>query len=307
MGIKFTCPACGGALNVKSELAGKRGRCPKCQAKINIPHEDAASGPAVAAPSAAPPDASPGPVLVAAVSGNPVESAESQPAASAPPAATSEFVAGQSDMPAAPQPIAVGGAVDPIVEAPTLQWYAVPPGAASQYGPASGEEFRSWMQEGRITADALVWRQDWADWKRAGTVFPQLESPPVAGAAVPAAVATVTGAMPLPSAAAAMPMMAGGPPVAQPAFSMAAAAGSFPTAAPVAKDAFPIAADEPATKRGGSRGRAYRQRSNTGPIVAIVVLLVAMIPLSYFVWKVVSDQIGSAPAQTATGPNDTKQ
>src|SRR5487761_1877975 len=42
MGIKFTCPACGRALNVKSELGGKKGRCPKCQAKIEIPAESAA-------------------------------------------------------------------------------------------------------------------------------------------------------------------------------------------------------------------------------------------------------------------------
>jgi hypothetical protein len=197
---------------------------------------------------------------------------------------------------------AAGAVLDPISEAPALQWYTAPPGATSQYGPASGEEFRGWLQEGRITADALVWRQDWADWKRAGTVFPQLETAVTAGAAVPPPVAAPP-AVPLPTAVSAMPMLAGSPPVAQQAFPMLGVApGVFPTAAPispVASDGFPTA--EPATTRSSSvRGRAYRSRSNTGPIVAIVVLLLAMIPLSFFVWRVVSEQLGSAPPGEAT-------
>lgn len=315
MGIKFTCPACGGTLNVKAELAGKRGRCPKCQAKINIPLDgnppDGTAGDSVAGTSAAIVSE----VAIAVPTTNPAE-----PAAAA--AATEVVTAA----PGAPQPAimampaanAAGATVDPIAEAPTLQWYATPPGATSQYGPAGGEEFRAWMQEGRITADALVWRQDWPDWKRAGEVFPQLESPPAVGgapviaappvaAAVMAAPVTVVGAMPLPTAPTAMPMMPGGPPVAQPAFPLASGAFSA-TAAPAPNDAFPITADEPAAKRSGAgRGRAYRPRSNIGPIVAIVVLLVAMIPLSYFVYKVIHDQISSPPSQTATGPEKTKQ
>lgn len=321
MGIKFTCPACGGALNVKAELAGKRGRCPKCQAKINIPLDgNAPDGTAGGSAAGASVDIV-SEAAAAAPTANPAETAAAAPM---------EVVAAA---PAAPQPAIVaapaasvaGGAVDPIAEDPTLQWYATPPGATSQYGPAGGEEFRAWMQEGRITADALVWRQDWPDWKRAGEVFPQLESPPAAGGApvvaapivavppvaapVMAAPVMAAGAMPLPTAPTAMPMMPGGPPVAQPAFPMASGApGPFPGAAPAPSDAFPITADESAAKRSGAgRGRAYRPRSNTGPVVAIVVLLLAMIPLSYFVWKVVQDQFSSPPAQTATGPEKTKQ
>ncbi|MBQ7030133.1 MAG: hypothetical protein IJN32_07795, partial [Thermoguttaceae bacterium] len=36
MGIRFYCPN-GHKLNVKSELAGKIGICPKCQARMTIP------------------------------------------------------------------------------------------------------------------------------------------------------------------------------------------------------------------------------------------------------------------------------
>ena len=32
------------------------------------------------------------------------------------------------------------------------------------------------MGEGRLTADTLVWREGWQDWRRAGEVFPQLSS-----------------------------------------------------------------------------------------------------------------------------------
>lgn len=37
MGIRFNCPACDRALNIKEELAGKRGICPYCKGKIEIP------------------------------------------------------------------------------------------------------------------------------------------------------------------------------------------------------------------------------------------------------------------------------
>ena len=58
MGIRFRCQACDKKLHVKSFLAGKRGVCPKCGAKIRIP---AQSDPAFAtetdsAEQAEPPD-----------------------------------------------------------------------------------------------------------------------------------------------------------------------------------------------------------------------------------------------------------
>jgi hypothetical protein len=33
---------------------------------------------------------------------------------------------------------------------------------------------RSWIQEGRVSADSLVWREGWPDWREAQSVFPQL-------------------------------------------------------------------------------------------------------------------------------------
>ena len=43
MGIRLNCPQCGKQLNLKSFLAGKRGVCPACQAKFDIPG-DAVAG-----------------------------------------------------------------------------------------------------------------------------------------------------------------------------------------------------------------------------------------------------------------------
>ena len=75
-------------------------------------------------------------------------------------------------------------------------WYVRPP-SGGQFGPASGELMKTWLSEGRVSADSLVWREGWRDWQEAGTVFPKLRSnqiidflettPVVTVAAVPAA------------------------------------------------------------------------------------------------------------------------
>ena len=40
---------------------------------------------------------------------------------------------------------------------------------------------RTWLREGRIGPDSLVWREGWRDWREAATVFAQL-NPDSAGA-----------------------------------------------------------------------------------------------------------------------------
>ena len=35
---------------------------------------------------------------------------------------------------------------------------------------------KSWLSEGRVSADSLIWREGWRDWKEAGAVFPKLRS-----------------------------------------------------------------------------------------------------------------------------------
>lgn len=42
---------------------------------------------------------------------------------------------------------------------------------------------RRWIQEGRVSADSLVWREGWSDWLTAGPVFPTLNATYTAPAA----------------------------------------------------------------------------------------------------------------------------
>ncbi|MHB8970953.1 MAG: DUF4339 domain-containing protein [Pirellulaceae bacterium] len=177
MGIKFRCQACDKKLHVKSFLAGKRGVCPKCGATIRIPlHSDATLLAADEEASAVRhPPSSGSSVGRSAVGHAPQREAPSVPAARPAvrpraPVASSPRV---SD--------AAGGgtsvASDPITEAPDAVWYVRPP-TGGQFGPADGAIMRRWLEDGRVSADALVWREGWPAWKIAGPVFPSLEISP---------------------------------------------------------------------------------------------------------------------------------
>jgi hypothetical protein len=74
--------------------------------------------------------------------------------------------------PAPPLPPSAGP-TDPLTEAPDSVWYVRPP-SGGQFGPAASSVMRGWLQEGRISADSLVWREGWRDWQEAIGVFPQL-------------------------------------------------------------------------------------------------------------------------------------
>jgi len=63
MAIPVQCPACGKTLNVKDEMAGKRGKCPQCGNIIEVPRPgaipQAPAPPAPEAPQPSPPPPSP--------------------------------------------------------------------------------------------------------------------------------------------------------------------------------------------------------------------------------------------------------
>ncbi len=158
MGIKFLCPN-GHKLNVKTFLSGKRAICPKCGARVIVP--------AVSDPSA-------------------LASAKIDPTASSSVGAASttiEIVADEScaELTASPATRIVESASRPapaqdaISEAPGAVWY-VRPAAGGQFGPASADIMRSWLNDGRVSASSLVWRAGWADWQTAAAIFPQLAS-----------------------------------------------------------------------------------------------------------------------------------
>jgi hypothetical protein len=116
------------------------------------------TGPTVAAGTTTAETASPG-LPHGAVPGSPAGFGSAPVSSAAPP----------GPAPSAPQP----PAPDPIAESPEMIWYVRPP-TGGQFGPAAGDLMRTWLAEGRVSADSLVWREGWRDWLPAGDVFPQL-------------------------------------------------------------------------------------------------------------------------------------
>ena len=55
-------------------------------------------------------------------------------------------------------------------------WYVRPPDGG-EYGPAETPLMDSWLAEGRVAANALVWRTGWPEWQEAASVFPGLFIP----------------------------------------------------------------------------------------------------------------------------------
>ncbi len=168
MGIKFRCQSCDKKLHVKAFLAGKRGVCPQCGAKVRIPlaSEDPETS---SAGGTSEPRKEANAQSTKAVRTNPSTStaATKSPA----PSATKQSGVTQSEV------AEVEREADPISEAPEAVWYVRPP-TGGQYGPADGDTMRRWLEEGRVSADSLIWREGWDDWKTGDTIFPSLRATP---------------------------------------------------------------------------------------------------------------------------------
>lgn len=236
MGIRFACHVCGKQLNIKRELGGRRGVCPACATRFRIPLEDTAtSSPveakvAVAAQSmetnehsqshahgqstAAVADSefhaetSEGSDLGARQQAEPAQQVErdftpvgdpmGQDAAEDLEAASPEAETREVPSSLAGDRIASISALD---DDPHASWYVRPP-SGGQYGPASVEILRQWIDEGRVAATALLWREGWPQWRDASDALPELAArlpdgtvaSRVQSVGAQAAVATETGA-----------------------------------------------------------------------------------------------------------------
>ena len=214
-------------MNVKEHLAGRRGLCVKCQTRIDIP--------ALERPGAA-----------TAV----LESS------------SADGTIVSSDTVITRQP--VPGAIDPIAEAPHLQWYVGVPGANQPFGPADSEMLRGWMAEGRVTEDALVWREDWPAGRRAADVC----SVPARSEPVRASIAPASASMPTAVAAPAVVAI----PIAVPLVAAAPTPFTTPHSSEIAD-------------------RMYQQRRSRNRalgIVAIVILIGGILALTPFVYSALS-------------------
>ncbi|MEX0586237.1 MAG: DUF4339 domain-containing protein [Pirellulales bacterium] len=192
MGIKFKCPQ-GHKIHVKAFLAGKRAICPHCGEKVIVPLASANDlAGAVAAAAAAP-------TLAQSDAPDDTDSLPRWASEAASPIQTGPVPGAIADVPTdalVPTAMHTSVTADPIAESPLAVWY-VRPRAGGQFGPAPGEMFRRWLAEGRVGADARVWREGWADWKVAVSVFSSLAVPASAvPAAMPATAAVASRAMP---------------------------------------------------------------------------------------------------------------
>ena len=131
MGIRFICPSCGKKLNVKAQLAGKRGICPDCDTRIRIPSDQSAGS-------------SDG-EQTATKSYQVAEQAEDKPRV----------------------PLTIERCLG---EKPNLDWY-IRPAAGVEYGPANNDLLRAWVNENRIAGDTELRRDDWLQWKPASDIF----------------------------------------------------------------------------------------------------------------------------------------
>jgi hypothetical protein len=150
MGIRFYCPN-KHKLNVKDFQAGRTGICPFCGVKVHIPL--ASTRPR--SKNKDHPDEGEAVAMDATLANAELSMATLGMAASAN---------------VAPTPAAKA---DLLAEAGTAVWYVRPP-SGGQFGPADADVMRSWLAEGRVSADTFVWREGWRDWLEAGEVFPQL-------------------------------------------------------------------------------------------------------------------------------------
>ncbi|MDP6719567.1 MAG: DUF4339 domain-containing protein [Pirellulaceae bacterium] len=166
MGIRFYCPECSRRMNVKTFLAGKRGICPHCDARWEIPLEsEIPEGAPRIRPNTEPTGTKPTGLTAQTVAASPASMA-----------------AAKSNAPANGDPLPSFEAIaptvgDPIDASPNAVWY-VRPASGGEFGPAKGDVMRRWMQEGRVGADSMVWCEGWAEWQIAGPIFPSLAPSP---------------------------------------------------------------------------------------------------------------------------------
>ena len=175
MGVRFACHHCGKHLNIKFELAGKRGICPSCNGKFRIPLKDAE---------------------ISQPLNTQAETADSKTRNESQTQAHNDDESHQGSEPVA-EVTPVSESVVPVsasatkignqVLAPTPKnitealasfdasssWYIRPP-SGGQYGPANTEILAQWIEEGRVAASSLIWRDGWPQWRTATEAFPDL-------------------------------------------------------------------------------------------------------------------------------------
>ncbi len=149
MGVRFACHECGRRLNVKSELAGRRGICPACSVRFRIPAHDTKTS-------------------------TPIDASE-RPDADDSSVATAKSTDATTETPQASQRPRTGAGgqqsnLDAVLGGTSVTWY-VRPSSGGQFGPADGPTLAQWISEGRVADTAMLWRDGWPEWRIARSVL----------------------------------------------------------------------------------------------------------------------------------------
>jgi hypothetical protein len=201
MGIKFYCPN-GHKVNVKSFLAGKKGLCPKCGVRVDIPLQSVAKNRSTAVFSAG---------NTTATGNGPEElleqSSAGHAASTSPPTLSLlvEHPAIEQPSPASvsnlPRALPLNSTSSEVTLAspetspdqtlltddlllPPLSHSVVPQASAApvwhvqsangqRLGPLDNATLQQWIAVGRITPDDLVWHPGWPQWQSAQAALPQ--------------------------------------------------------------------------------------------------------------------------------------
>jgi GYF domain 2 len=200
MGIKFYCPN-GHKMHVKGFLAGKKGLCPKCGVRVEIPTQSVATPPTqleISSPVAVGNELSldaPQPKMASRPSREPVfgfpaegpavddisaetVGEEESPAISLAPPKAVEQADLDSDSSAGVMDIEIDvpmPAADPLQVPAAGAWYVHLP-TGKQLGPVGSDTVREWLDQARIGVDALVWREGWAEWRTVRDAFSTVKS-----------------------------------------------------------------------------------------------------------------------------------
>lgn len=155
MGVRFACHSCGKRLNIKTELAGRRGICPACSVRFRIPEHDSEISTPVESDEA--------------ISSSAIVTDDPAPTPATDSAATSA---------SAMQSSTASSVGEDIFGGSSATWFVRPPGGG-QYGPADGPTMRQWIEEGRVADIAMIWRDGWQNWREAKEVISdQNRTPP---------------------------------------------------------------------------------------------------------------------------------
>jgi hypothetical protein len=184
------CSGCGAKLKAPENSAGKKIRCPKCRAVIDVPLDDAGAN------SASPSGASGGFVPAPTSPGQRPASPSSYPAGSGSgPVPAPTFATPNAT---APQPSAAPAPSPGSTSSESWRVRMVLEGSLQTFGPVTREELDEWFQESRLDAETELERNLSGQWTSAATVYPSLAPAPSAPRPRPETSAPVPQAAPNP-------------------------------------------------------------------------------------------------------------